>query len=161
MFIKNLQATERLVMKMGEEHKKGLDAELVWEDLQACCLSGISCSLCQGKSCTIGYAKQCIEEYRKAPKKEVPEGVEHVPSIDLKAFNEDRLETAIAHILKECKDCKEDHTENCIINVIRNCYEVDLFGETHQYEGSALQYLMYLKEHFPEHAEQIASMYKK
>ena len=79
--------------------------------------------------------------------------------MDLKPFNELELETAIAHILKECKDCKEDHTENCIINVIRNCYEVDLFGEIQDYAGSALQYLMYVKENFPEHSAQIADIY--
>lgn len=146
---------------MGEVHKKGLDADLVWSDLENCCLDGISCSQCQGKSCTIGYAKQCIKNYQKEPKKEVPEGTAHVPTMDLKPFDELELETAIAHILKECKDCKEDHTENCIINVIRNCYEVDLFGDTHVYEGSALQYLMYLKENYPEHSAQIADLYMK
>ncbi len=38
--------------------------------------------------------------------------------------------------------CKEDHVEDCIINVIRNCYEVGLFGDVQTYEGSTLQYLM-------------------
>lgn len=144
---------------MSEVHKKGFDAELVWDDLESCCLNGISCSQCQGKACTIGYARQCIKDYQKAPKKEVPEGAANVPTMDLKPFNELELETAIAHILKECKDCKEDHTENCIINVIRNCYEVDLFGEIQDYAGSALQYLMYIKENFPEHSAQIADIY--
>ncbi len=65
----------------------------------------------------------------------------------------------IAHILKECKDCKEDHVENCIINVIRNCYEVGLFGDVLSYEGSALQYLMKVKEDFPEKSAQIAEIY--
>lgn len=146
---------------MGEAHKKGLDAELVWSDLENCCLSGISCSQCQGKECTIGYAKQCINDYRKEPKKEVPDGVSRIPTMDLKPFNEDELEIAIAHILKECKDCKEDHVENCIINVVRNCYEVDLFGDIHDYEGSALQYLMFLKDKFPDHSEKIAEIYMK
>ena len=54
------------------------------------------------------------------------------------------------------KDCKEDHVENCIINVIRNCYEVGLFGDVRPYEGSTLQYVMRLKEEFPERSEKIA-----
>lgn len=146
---------------MGDVHKKGFDADLVWDDLESCCLDGISCSQCQGKACTIGYAKQCIENFKKNPRKEVEEGTTQIPSMDLKPYDETQLETAIAHILKECKDCKEDHTENCIINVIRNCYEVGLFGDFHPYEGSALQYLMYLKSHFPEHSAQIADLYMK
>lgn len=145
---------------MADEHKKGFNADLVWGDLGNCCRSEALCGQCQGEACTIGFAKQCIKNYRKEPKKEVPGGMEHIPVSDFKVFEEEELEIAIAHILKECKDCKEDHTENCIINVIRNCYEVGLFGDLHPYEGSALQYLMYLQTNFPEKAMKIADIYK-
>lgn len=144
---------------MADMHKKGLNAELVREDLENCCLGATMCEQCAGEACTIGFAKQCISDYMKEPKKEVPEGIEHIPVMDFKVFDETELETAIAHVLKECKDCKEDHTENCIINVIRNCCEVGLFGNVHSYEGSALQYLMYLKSEFPEKAALIADIY--
>ena len=146
---------------MAEAHKKGLNAELVANDIEHCCRSEATCGQCQGASCTIGYARQCILNYQAAPKKEVPGGTEHIPTMDFKIFDEPSLETAIAHILKECKDCKEDHTENCIINVIRNCYEVGLLGDVHPYEGSALQYLMYLKANFPEKSEHIAEIYMR
>ncbi|MBD5451819.1 MAG: hypothetical protein HDR25_04160 [Lachnospiraceae bacterium] len=144
---------------MAEEHKKGLNAELIGDDLERCCRGGDACGPCQGNQCTIGFAKQCIQEYKKAPKKEVPGGADNIPTMDFKVFDETELETAIAHILKECKDCKEDHTEDCIINVIRNCYEVGLLGDIHPYEGSSLQYLMYLKTHFAEKAGRIADIY--
>lgn len=139
--------------------KKGLNAELVREDLEHCCLDSTLCKQCEEEACTIGFAKQCIRDYMKEPKKEVPGGTDKIPVTDFKVFDETELETAIAHILKECKDCKEDHTENCIINVIRNCYEVGLFGNVHPYEGSALQYVMYLKSQFPEKAALIADVY--
>lgn len=144
---------------MADVHKKGLNAELVWNDLQNCCRGEDACGQCQNEACTIGFAKQCILNYQKAPQKEVPDGTDRVPTMDFKVFDETELETAIAHILKECKDCKEDHTENCIINIIRNCYEVGLLGDAHPYEGSALQYLMYLKSSFPDKAARIAEMY--
>lgn len=144
---------------MAEVHKKGLNAELVMDDLEACCRTESACIQCQKADCVIGYAKQCIRNYQKEPKKEVPEGVQHVPTMDFKVFDEFELENAIAHILHECKDCKEDHTEDCIINVIRNCYEVGLLGDVQPYEGSALQYLMYLKANFPDKSIQIANIY--
>ena len=146
---------------MAEEHKKGLNADLVWDDLMNCCRSEVVCGQCQQENCTIGYAKQCIKNYRKEPRKEVPEGAEHVPTTDFKLFDEAELETAIAHILKECKDCKEDHVENCIINVIRNCYEVGLLGYVQPYSGSALQYLMYLQNNYPEKSLHIAELYRQ
>ncbi len=63
---------------MAEEHKKGLNADLVWNDLMNCCRSEGVCGQCQKEKCTIGYAKQCIGNYKKEPKKEVPEGTENV-----------------------------------------------------------------------------------
>lgn len=64
------------------------------------------------------------------------------------------------YILKECKDCKEDHVENCIINAIRNCYEVGLFGDVQPYGGSTLQYVMRPKSDFPDRSVQIAEAYR-
>ena len=144
---------------MADAHKKGLNADLIAEDLEKCCRGEALCTKCQGKSCTIGFAKHCIQNYKAEPKKEVPGGTEEIPFTDFKVFDEEDLETAIAHILKECKDCKEDHTEDCIINVIRNCYEVGLLGDIHPYEGTALQYLMLLQENCPDKAQQIANIY--
>lgn len=144
---------------MAEEHKKGLDAELVWNDLQNCCRDKTVCGQCQEEKCIIGYAKKCVEDYQREPKKEIPNGEERIPTTDYKAFDETELEIAIAHILKECKDCKEDHVEDCIINIIRNCYEVGLLGDVQPYEGSALQYLMRLKTDFPNNSIRITEAY--
>lgn len=144
---------------MGEDHKKGLNADLIENDLEHCCRSEAVCGQCRGEECIIGFAKHCISDYKKAPKKEVDGGTGRIPTTDVRLFDETELETAIAHILKECKDCKEDHVEDCIINVIRNCYEVSLLGDTHPYEGSSIQYLMYLKNNFPEKADCIANIY--
>lgn len=127
--------------------------------MQDCCRAQSICGQCQEENCIVGYAKKCIEDYRKEPKKEIPNGTEHIPTMDCKAFDETKLEFAIAHILKECKDCREDHVEDCIINIIRNCYEVGLLGDVQPYEGSAFQYLMRLKTEFPENSIQIADAY--
>lgn len=146
---------------MSEVHKKGLDAELVGNDLENCCRKADVCGQCQQNGCIIGYGKQCINNYKREPRKEVVSGMEKIPTADFKLFDEAELETAIAHILKQCKDCKEDHTDNCIINVIRSCYEVGLLGDVQPYEGSALQYLMYLKNSFPDKSLLIADAYNR
>lgn len=145
---------------MAEAHKKGLNAELVSNDLNNCCKSESACIRCQKRACVIGYAKECVRDYQREPKKMVPDGTKNIPTLDYKTFSEPELETAIAHILKECKDCREDHVEDCIINVIRNCCEVGLLGEMQPYEGSTLQYLMRLESDFPDKAAQIAEAYR-
>ncbi|MCI9083378.1 MAG: hypothetical protein HFI70_14075 [Lachnospiraceae bacterium] len=144
---------------MADIHKEGLNAELIGDDLEKCCRGEEGCAACQGSACNIGFAKQCVRDYIREPKKEVSGGASRIPTTDFKLFDEVDLEVGIAHILKECKDCKGDHTEDCIINVIRNCYEVSLLGDIHPYEGSTLQYLMYLKDNFSKKAEDIAGIY--
>lgn len=146
---------------MSEVQKKGLNAELISDDLEHCCKSEDICIRCQGKSCLIGYAKKCIKEYQKEPKKMIPNGTENIPSMDYKVFDEAELESAIAHILKECKECRQDHVEDCIINVIRNCYEIGLLGDTQPYAGSTTQYLMQLKSSFPDKAILVAEAYRQ
>lgn len=145
---------------MADAHKKGLNADLVGTDLENCCRTEGVCGQCQKTNCIIGYGKQCISDYKREPKRDVPKGMKCIPTTDFKMFDEVELEEAIAHILKECKDCKEEHSDNCIINVIRSCYEVGLLGDVQKYEGSALQYLMYLKEKFPDKTDRIALFYK-
>lgn len=145
---------------MPESHKKGVNAELVSEDLNNCCKSEAACIQCQKRACVIGYAKECIRDYQREPKKMVPDGTKNIPVLDYKTFSEPELEIAIAHILRECRNCREDHVEDCIINVIRNCYEVGLLGEMQPYEGSTLQYLMRLESGFPDKAVHIAEAYR-
>lgn len=144
---------------MEGEHKKGLNVAMIENDLQNCCKSEEQCGQCRGKQCIIGFAKQCIQDFKREPKKEVPGGLSQVPTMDARLFDEVELEVATAHILKECKECKEDHTDDCIINVLRHCYEVGLFGDVQPFEGSVFPYLMQLQKSFPQKADQIAAVY--
>lgn len=144
---------------MTEEHKKGLNADLIAEDLEKCCLTEEVCGSCQDKGCIIGYAKHCIANFKRVPHKEVEGGMKNIPTMDFKVFDEAEMEKGIVHMLKECKNCKEDHTEDCIINVIRSCYEVALFGDHQPYEGTTLQYLAHINRNFPEKSAHIADMY--
>ena len=61
---------------MAEEHKKGLNADLVGNDLESCCRKEGLCGQCHKSDCIIGYGKQCIRNYKKEPKKEVADGME-------------------------------------------------------------------------------------
>ena len=81
---------------MAEEHKKGLDAGLVGNDLENCCRKETACGQCQKTKCIIGYGKQCINDYRQAPKKEVAEGMARIPTMDFKVFDDVELETKAA-----------------------------------------------------------------
>ncbi|MBU5456010.1 hypothetical protein [Caproiciproducens sp. MSJ-32] len=48
---------------------------------------------------------------------------------------------------------------NCIVNILRSCYEVILLGEEKDYKGSALLYINDLKETNPEIADELFKRY--
>lgn len=124
-------------------------------DLSKCCLKKESCGTCDKSACIVGYAQNCIIKTIKDSVTYVENGSDNIPYMDFKVYNEEDFEAGIAHILKMCRSCKENHFDNCIINIIRNCYEIGLFGETQEYEGSNLRYLNYIFTKYPEKAQQV------
>lgn len=136
-----------------------LNYDEVITDLGKCCMGEAACGGCTKNECIIGYAKTCITSCLKQGVTFVENGSEKIPVLDLKLFNTEEFETAIAHILRQCKSCQQDHFENCIINIIRNCYEVGLFGEIQNYEGSAFRYLNQIHNSHPEAAATIIAQF--
>lgn len=124
-------------------------------DLGNACLTESACGTCDKDVCIVGYAQKCINNCLKNNVTYVENGSEHIPTTDFKVYNEEELEKGIAHILKQCKSCQLNHFENCIINIVRNCYEIGLMGETQHYEGSNFRYLNQIHNTHPDHAANI------
>ncbi len=114
-------------------------------NLGNCCLKKDSCTSCIKEKCLIGYSEESVKKCLKNNVTYVENGYENIPLADTKVYDHDNLIIAIADILKQCKSCRENHYDNCIINVIRSCYEVALVGETQKYKGSTLIYLSDIK----------------
>jgi len=122
-----------------------VDFNLLLSDLGECCLQLNHCGTCLKEECIIGYAKECIKNCLKHDVTYIIDGCEKIPH-DTKIFEEESLIKAITNILKQCKSCKEDHYDNCLINVMRSCYEVCLLGEIQKYKGSTFTYLNDIKD---------------
>lgn len=129
-------------------------------DVEKCCLGEGQCGECKKTECIIGYAKDTITNCFKNGVTYIEEGSEHIP-FDTKIFHEEQLIESIAHILRQCRSCSENHFEDCLINVMRNCYEIALFGEAQQYKGSAFRYLNQIHNSYPEIASQIIEAFHK
>lgn len=136
-----------------------LNYDLVLTDLGKCCMGEQACGSCTGDQCIVGYAKTCITGCFREGITYVENGKNNIPLTDFKVFNTENFEVGIAHILKQCKSCKEEHFDNCIINVIRSCYEIGLFGETQNYEGSAFRYLNQIHNSHPGTAAEIIELF--
>lgn len=137
-----------------------LNYDLILKDLGKCCLGEEQCGSCSKEQCIVGFAKGSITKCFKEGVTYVENGADSIPVADLKMYIEEDFEAGIAHILRQCRSCKEDHFDNCVVSVLRNCYEVGLFGETKTYHGSALAYLSEINESNPQIAANISEVYK-
>lgn len=133
--------------------------DLLLSDLANCCLQLGNCGHCKKEKCLIGYAKESIKNCLKNDVTYIVDGCKNIPLNDAKIFEQEILIEAIIHILKQCKSCKEDHYDNCLINVMRSSYEVCLFGEIQKYKGSTIKYLSDISEQRPEIAEIMIEKY--
>lgn len=134
----------------------------LFKDIGNVCLTQNHCGTCQEKHCLIGYAKESVAECRKADVTYVKDGFSNIPYTDTKgSYDEEHVLTGIAHVLKQCRSCKENHYNDCVLNVVRSCYETILFGESQPFNGSAFAYLMKLQEKDPNRAAIVLDEYKK
>lgn len=121
-----------------------MDFNLVLKDLGSSCLGKDACGGCEKEKCLIGYAKDCTVGCVKDNVTYVENGFKNLPMGDFKSYDKEKLIVGIADILHLCASCHEEHYENCIVNIIRSCYELDLFGELQEYNGSAIDYIITL-----------------
>lgn len=114
------------------------------QSLQECCRGDVSCSSCAGKQCLVGFAK-IVADYSGVKKTLViPNGIKMVPQADFKTYEVDQVARALAVINLECKNCMDNHDDNCIINIIRSSLEVALTGDHLEFTGNPLMYIMAL-----------------
>lgn len=133
--------------------------DLLLSDLANCCLQLGNCGSCKKGKCLVGYAKESMKNCLKDDITYIMNGCENIPLNDVKSFEQEILIESIVDILKQCKSCKEDHYDNCLINVMRSSYEVCLFGEVQKYKGSTITYLTDISEQRPEIAEIMLQKY--
>lgn len=133
---------------------KDVNYEILLRDIELNCMTEETCGACQDDGCLIGYTKKCISDSLRDKVTYIEDGVKNIPH-DMRAFDRDRALDAIAHILRQCKSCEEDHFDDCLINVIRSCYEIITMGEEQKYTGSIFMYLSQIKDTYSDEAEHI------
>ena len=115
----------------------------IFKDLGKICKTPAVCGSCAEKQCLVGYARNATAECRKTKRTGIPKGFEKIPPCDIRGgYDEYDVLHAIAHLLVQCKSCKEDHYDNCLINIVRSCLEVIEFGDEQKYTGNVIAYLM-------------------
>lgn len=127
--------------------------------IEKCCRSGSGCESCEGKSCLIGFAKIVCSYADQKKMLAIPGGLNLVPKEDFKVYEVDDIACALAVISLECKNCMDNHDDNCVINIMRSSLEVALLGEHVEFKGGSLNYIIALTQIKPELGNKVMEYY--
>ncbi|SHK31132.1 hypothetical protein [Tepidibacter formicigenes] len=116
---------------------------------------------CNNKKCLIGYAKRLLEFSKSKGVMQIEGASKLIPNNDLKYYDEDLVCSGIANTCKHCKNCQENHNEDCIIAVLRKCLENTVITKNIPYKGSVFMYLMDLNKENKDIAQIVNMKLKK
>ena len=121
--------------------------EALTEAINAVCHTPEVCGQCDGKNCLVGFSRYANNYSKKNDTPNVPNGFDEIPPIDTRGgYEDDDVLRLIAQTLYFCKSCKQDHRNNCVLALIRDCMEIILIGEEQDYEGDPVTYLKLFSE---------------
>lgn len=99
-------------------------------------------SECVPSKCNIGFSLNAIKSANINGEKSINDGIKLIPKNDMKIYEENALAKSIACICRLCKECKENHNENCIVSLARKSLESTRLQEEILYPGNVLAYLL-------------------
>ncbi|MCT4507593.1 MAG: hypothetical protein N4A48_02330 [Tepidibacter sp.] len=97
---------------------------------------------CNNKKCLIGYSKRLLEFSKLKGVIQIEGASSMIPGDDFKYYGEDLVCSGIANTCAHCKNCQENHNEDCIIAILRKCLENTVIKKNIPYKGSTFMYLM-------------------
>ena len=122
-----------------------------------CCHKGTE--KCNSRMCNIGFAKYVVENIKDNSIKSIEDGENLIPKNDTKYYDEKIIARGISSICKLCKECNENHNENCVIALIRRSLEYTQLKDKISYPGNMLMYLMNVSKQKAEFAKLIKQEY--
>jgi len=126
-----------------------------------CCKTEAECKKCEKVSCLIGYCQIALDYSRQKNSFHIPRGNQHIPGHDFRAYYQPDLILALVEVLLQCQGCRDNHEEECVINVTRSALELALLGESLNYEGSALLYLIQVSRLNPDLGKELLQLYER
>lgn len=114
---------------------------------------------CSSRKCNIGFAKEVINHAKTASVQALPDGDKLIPKHDVKYYKEEMVADGIANICKLCKECRANHSEQCIISLSRRSLENTILKENVHYPGNILMYIMEVSKQSEDFANMISAAY--
>jgi hypothetical protein len=116
-------------------------------------------SQCVPSKCNIGFASNAIKAAKVNGEQSIKGGAKLIPRNDMKLYEEDDIANSIASVCRLCKECKENHNEDCIVSLSRRSLESTRLQEEVVYPGNVLMYLVNVAKQNEAFADKIKTEY--
>ncbi|MBC2580047.1 hypothetical protein [Clostridium sp. DJ247] len=116
---------------------------------------------CNYRKCNIAFANYVVKNIKDNSTYSIADGESLIPKDYFKYYDEKIIAGGIANICRLCKECNENHSENCVISLIRRTLEYTQLKDKITYPGNIILYLMNVTEQKPELAELIKQEYMR
>lgn len=114
---------------------------------------------CVPSKCSIGFASNAIKTAKLNGQLAIADGTKLIPRNDMKVYDENAVAKSIAGVCKLCKNCRENHSEDCIISLSRRSLESTRLSEEVDYPGNVLMYLVNVAKENPRFSNKIKTQY--
>ena len=116
---------------------------------------------CVPSKCNIGFASNAIKAASINGQQSIKDGIKLIPKNDIKIYEENEIAKSIASVCKLCKNCKENHSEDCIVSLTRKSLESTRLKENVVYPGNVLMYLVNVSKENPSFSDKIKIEYSQ
>ncbi len=125
-----------------------VDMESMIKPLQTICTD---CDLyqsseCKPAACMIGFALRTLEFAKQKGILDIPGAMNHIPKSDMKHYFVENIIPALAETCLQCKECRDNHSPDCVIALARTCLERTILENNIDYPGNVFMYLAKVKE---------------
>lgn len=110
---------------------------------------------CIKSKCNIGFALSSMESIQRNGISIVNDGFRLIPKEDMKHYDKAMVARCTASICKTCKQCMENHNENCSVSLARRSIESIVLREVIDYPGNTLAYIIKVAEQDKDFADLI------
>ena len=114
---------------------------------------------CVPSRCNIGFALNAIRKAKINGEQAIKDGTKLIPTNDMKFYEENAIAKSIASVCRLCKDCRENHSEDCIVSLSRRSLESTRLKEEVEYPGNVLMYLVNVAKQNSSFADKIKTEY--
>jgi len=114
---------------------------------------------CVKSTCNVGFALNAIKNANMNGQIAIKDGTKLIPITDMKFYEKNAIAKGIASVCRLCKDCRENHSENCIVSLCRRSLESTYLKEKVEYPGNVLMYLVNVEKQDSSFANKIKTEY--